>query len=41
MANVARGLLADGSNESVRILRRLDVDVHRLWADLLSWHAAA
>ncbi|GAA1543206.1 hypothetical protein GCM10009678_27220 [Actinomadura kijaniata] len=28
------GLLADGSQESVRVLRRLDADLGRLWAGL-------
>ena len=35
------GLLADGANESVRILRRLGVDLPRLWSDLKRWHTAA
>jgi hypothetical protein len=35
------GLLADASSESVRILRRCDVDLCRLWADLRRWHRAA
>jgi Clp amino terminal domain, pathogenicity island component len=35
------GLLADGSNESVRILHRLGVDGRRLWSDLRRWHTAA
>jgi hypothetical protein len=34
------GLLADRANESVRILRRLGVDLHGLWCDLRRWHAA-
>ena len=32
------GLLADASSESVRILRRCQVDLTRLWADLRRWH---
>jgi hypothetical protein len=32
------GLLADGSSESVRILRRCNVDTWRLWAELQRWH---
>jgi hypothetical protein len=32
------GLLADASGESVRILRRCQVDLGRLWADLRRWH---
>lgn len=32
------GLLADASSESVRILRRCQVDLGRLWADLRRWH---
>jgi Clp amino terminal domain, pathogenicity island component len=35
------GLLADGSNESVRILCRLRVDLRQLWSDLRRWHMAA
>jgi hypothetical protein len=35
------GLLADASSESVRILRRCNVDLCRLWADLRRWHRAA
>jgi Clp amino terminal domain, pathogenicity island component len=35
------GLLADGSNESVRILCRLRVDLRELWSDLGRWHMAA
>jgi hypothetical protein len=35
------GLLADGANESVRILHALEVDVRRLWTDLLDARAAA
>lgn len=35
------GLLADGSNESVRILHRLGIDGRRLWSDLRPWHTAA
>ena len=35
------GLLADGSNESSRILRQCDVDLCRLWADLQRWHRPA
>ncbi|MEV5009208.1 Clp protease N-terminal domain-containing protein [Streptomyces sp. NPDC055692] len=35
------GLLADSSNESVRILHRLGVDLRRFWTDLERWHAAA
>ena len=34
----ALGLLADGSSESVRILRRGGADIGRLWADLRRWH---
>jgi hypothetical protein len=34
----ALGLLADASSESVRILRRCQVDLGRLWADLRRWH---
>jgi hypothetical protein len=32
------GLLADAASESVRILRRGNVDVRRLWTDLQQWH---
>ncbi len=32
------GLLADGSSKAVHILRRGQVDVHRLWTDLQRWH---
>jgi len=32
------GLLADASSESVRILRRGNVDLRRLWTDLQQWH---
>jgi hypothetical protein len=35
------GLLADASSESVRILRRCNVDLCRLWTDLQRWHRAA
>jgi Clp amino terminal domain, pathogenicity island component len=35
------GLLADGSNESVRILCRLRVDLGQLWWGLRRWHMAA
>jgi hypothetical protein len=35
------GLLADGSNESVRVLCHLRVDLGQLWSDLRSWHMAA
>ena len=35
------GLLADASSESVRILRRCDVDLSRLWTDLRRWHRPA
>jgi hypothetical protein len=35
------GLLADASSESVRILRRCQVDLTRLWADLRRWHQSA
>jgi len=35
------GLLADGSNESVRVLCRLRVDLSQLWSDLRRWHLAA
>jgi Clp amino terminal domain, pathogenicity island component len=35
------GLLADGSNESVRVLCRLRVDLRQLWSDLRRWHMAA
>jgi hypothetical protein len=35
------GLLADASNESVRILRRCNVDIGRLWTDLQRWHRSA
>ena len=35
------GLLADGSSESVRILRRGNVDLRQLWADLQRWHRSA
>jgi hypothetical protein len=34
----ALGLLADGSSESVRILRRGGADIGRLGADLRRWH---
>ncbi|GAA2074822.1 Clp protease N-terminal domain-containing protein [Actinomadura alba] len=39
--DVLWGLLADGANESVRILRALDVDLRRLWTDLMNGRAAA
>ncbi len=39
--DLVMGLLADGSNESVRILCRLRVDLRRLWSDLRRWHMAA
>jgi hypothetical protein len=32
------GVLADGSSESARILRRGGADLGRLWADLRRWH---
>jgi Clp amino terminal domain, pathogenicity island component len=32
------GLLADGSSESVQILRRGTVDLCQLWTDLHGWH---
>jgi hypothetical protein len=35
------GLLADASGESVKILRRGNVDVRRIWADLRRWHRSA
>ena len=35
------GLLADASSESVRILRRRNVDLGRLWTDLQRWHRSA
>ena len=35
------GLLADGSNESVRVLCRLRVDLRQVWSDLRRWHMAA
>jgi hypothetical protein len=35
------GLLADASSESVRILRRGQVDLGRLRADLRRWHQSA
>jgi hypothetical protein len=35
------GLLADASSESVRILRRCQVDITRLWTDLRRWHQPA
>jgi hypothetical protein len=35
------GVLADASSESVRILRRCQVDIGRLWADLRRWHQSA
>jgi hypothetical protein len=35
------GVLADGSSESVRILRRHGVDLVRLWTDLRRWHRFA
>lgn len=35
------GLLADGTNESVRILHRLGVDLRRLWSDLRRGYQAA
>lgn len=35
------GLLADGSNESVRVLCRLRVGLGQLWSDLRRWHMAA
>jgi hypothetical protein len=35
------GVLADGSSESVRILRRGGADLGRLWADLRHWHRSA
>jgi hypothetical protein len=35
------GLLADASSESVRILRRCQVDIGRLWAELRRWHQSA
>jgi hypothetical protein len=35
------GLLADGSSESMRILRRRNVDICRLWTDLQRWHRSA
>jgi hypothetical protein len=35
------GLLADASSESVRILRRGQVDLGRLWTDLRRWHQSA
>jgi hypothetical protein len=36
--DLLRGVLADGSSESVRILRRSGADLGRLWADLRRWH---
>jgi hypothetical protein len=35
------GLLADAHSESVRILRRCNVDLRRLWTDLQRWHQSA
>jgi len=35
------GLLADGSNASVHLLQRLNVDLSAVRADLLRWHDAA
>ena len=35
------GLLADGSNSSVQILHRLNVDLCQVWAELKQWHTAA
>lgn len=35
------GLLADGSSESVQILRRGNVDLRQLWTDLQRWHRSA
>lgn len=35
------GLLADGTNASVRVLRRHGIDLHRLWTDLRTWHRSA
>lgn len=35
------GLLADGRNESVRVLRRIGVDFRQLWRGLHRWHAPA
>jgi hypothetical protein len=35
------GLLADGSSQSVQILRRHQVDIPRLRAGLQRWHQAA
>ena len=35
------GLLADASSESVRILRRCNVDLCRLWTELRRWHRGA
>jgi hypothetical protein len=35
------GLLADASSESVRILRRCNVDLCWLWTDLQRWQGAA
>jgi hypothetical protein len=35
------GLLADGSSESVKILRRGNVDIRQLWTDLQRWHRSA
>jgi Clp amino terminal domain, pathogenicity island component len=35
------GLLADGSSESVHILRQGNVDLRRLWTDLQQWHRSA
>jgi ClpA/ClpB-like protein len=35
------GLLADASNESVRILHRCGVELRLLWDDLKCWHQAA
>jgi Clp amino terminal domain, pathogenicity island component len=35
------GVLADGSSESVRILRRHGADLPRVWTDLRRWHRSA
>jgi len=35
------GLLADATNESVRVLRLCSVDLGRLWTDLRRWHRSA
>jgi hypothetical protein len=35
------GLLADAASESVRTLRRCNVDLRRLWTDLQRWHQSA